>query len=130
MFPQNQFVSGSTVSVDVKLAGASDLGSYGFTLSWDANILDLVGVTNGTFLGSTGRSVTCGAPVKAPGSVTFGCQTSGGAAGPQGAGVLTTIQFTILSLGVTPVSLSAVTVATSTGVPYSISANDGTITTQ
>jgi hypothetical protein len=115
--------------VDIKVAGAYDLGAYNFTLSWDPNILDITSVSNGTFLGSTGNTVVCDAPQKALGSLTFGCHTSGAGAGPNGAGVLGTVQFTILSTGTTQMTLSAA-LASTTGQPLDINTGDGIITVQ
>ena len=128
--PPTQTVSGPTVSVDVKKAGVQDLGSYGFVLSWDETILTFVSVTDGLFLRSTGRNVTCPAPVIGVNSVTFGCNTTGAQPGPNGAGILATVEFGTLSLGTSLASLSGVTLTDVSGTPLSLTTNDGTITVQ
>ena len=128
--PPTQTVSGPTVSVDVKKAGVQDLGSYGFVLSWDETILTVVSVTDGLFLRSTGRTVTCPAPVIGVNSVTFGCDTTGAQPGPNGAGILATVEFGTLSLGTSLASLSGVTLTDTSGTPLSLTTNDGTITVQ
>ena len=134
--PQVQTVSTATVSVDIKISGAGSgpvpgsLAGYSFTLSWDQTILTLVSVNNGPFLGSTGRTVTCPAPTSTPGSVTFGCETSGAQPGPNGSGILATVQFGVLGPGTTPVTLSGVTVTDTSGASFAMTTNDGTITVQ
>ena len=128
--PPTQTVSGPTVSVDVKKAGVQDLGGYGFVLSWDETILTFVSVTDGLFLRSTGRTVTCPAPVIGVNSVTFGCNTTGAQPGPNGAGILATVEFGTLSLGTSLASLSGVTLTDASGTPLSLTTNDGTITVQ
>jgi hypothetical protein len=129
VLPVNQTVSGPTASVDITIAGASDLGVYAFVLSWDASILDVINVTDGGFIGSTGLTVTCDAPQTTPGSLAFGCHTSG-AGGPNGSGLLATVQFAVLSTGTTAVSLSALQIDTTLGQNLAFNTNDGTITVQ
>ncbi len=128
VFPPHQNVSGTTVSVDIKLAGSSDLGGYQFTLTWDPLVLQFAGVTNGTLLGSTGRSVSCNPPITGLlGSISFDCTSTGTQAGPNGAGVLATIQFSTVQSGRTSLVLSDVQVVTSTGAIYSINSTGGDV---
>ena len=130
MDPQNQTVGSGAVSVDIKISGASDLGGYEFTLTWDGAILSFVSVTNGPFLGSTGRTVTCSAPAVTATSVAFGCQTTGPGPGPNGSGALATVQFATVGPGTSALALSGVNVTNTSGGPFTVNTNGGLVTVQ
>ena len=90
------------------------LGSFDFTATWDPAKLAYHGaVSPGTFLGSTGRSVSCFPPTTTANSVSFQCVTLGPLPmGPQGSGVLATVEMRPLvasSGGSTPMTFSSVT---------------------
>lgn len=91
------FISGPVLPVDVRvkdLTYASGLGDFEFTVTFNASVASVVSVTQGPFLGSTGRSVSCTSPIIAPGSVNYSCNTLGSSPdGPVGSGVLATITF-------------------------------------
>jgi hypothetical protein len=69
--------AGTDIVVEVRADNVTDLGAYEFELDFFDSTLDLVSVTNGSFLGSTGRSVFCLNPVLDIGSVRYGCITPG-----------------------------------------------------
>ncbi len=91
------FISGPPISADVRvqdLSYATGLGGFDFTITFDANVANVLAVAPGPFLGSTGRAVSCATPTIAPGSVSYSCGTSGSAPdGPLGSGVLAAITF-------------------------------------
>jgi hypothetical protein len=100
----------SAFTVEVRIAGVTDLGTYEWQLSYDPAIVELTdppasAVTNGGFLGSTGRSVSCQGPLLPPsagleaGEVRFGCNSQGSAGGPNGSGLLSTVKFRPLAGG-------------------------------
>ncbi len=128
--PQNQTVGSGTASVDIEINGVNDLGGYDFTLTWDSALLTFVAVTNGSFLGSTGRTVTCLAPTVTATSVAFSCQTTGAGPGPNGSGVLAAVQFATVGLGTSALALSGVSVTNTSGGSFTVNTNDGTITVQ
>lgn len=119
--PASQTVqlSGPTFSVDIVLENVSNLGAFEFTLSFDPDVVRLVGVSAGLFLGSTGRELYCLQPLHySPSSgdpaldaVRFGCVSSdhgAGTPGANGSGVVANVQFaarapgqSILGLGLT-----------------------------
>ncbi len=68
--------------MDLKVSSVTDLGAYSFELTYDPAVVTFVSVTNGSFLGSTGRSITCAGPAVTATSVIFGCNSSGGAGRP------------------------------------------------
>jgi len=101
---------GETVAVGIDIDDVTNLGAYEWVLAYDPDVLDLAGGTNpvnGTFLGSTGRSVTCLPPILDEGSVRFGCVSSGAPdPGPSGSGVLSTVTFTAKAAGGSSLCLS------------------------
>lgn len=119
--PASQTVQmgGPTFNVDIVLENVSNLGAFEFTLSFDPDIVRLVSVSPGPFLGSTGREIYCPQPLHySPSSgdpaldaVRFGCVSSdqgAGTPGAYGSGVVANVQFaarapgqSILGLGLT-----------------------------
>jgi hypothetical protein len=77
------------------------LGAFEFTVSWDPAKLAYVSAGQGPFLSSTGRGVSCFAPVVGPDSVEYRCVTLGPSPlGPQGSGKIATLTFEPLVPGV------------------------------
>jgi len=68
------------------------LGSFEFLIYYWGNIVN-VSVTEGPFLGSTGRSVLCPTPIAGENSLPFGCASTGSEPGPSGSGVLAHIEM-------------------------------------
>jgi hypothetical protein len=96
-FPASVAAGDPTFNVQISIAGVMNLGTYEWQLAFDPNVVAFDGATDGGFLGSTGRVVTCAVPPAAdlqPGNVRFGCLTGGSApAGPNGGGLLSTVAF-------------------------------------
>ena len=113
--PQIQTVSGPSVSVEVQVAGMHDLGTYSFELSWDDSVLSFDNISNGPFLGSTGRTVTCDPPIVSSNSLSFTCLTAGAEAGPDGSGVIANLEFDVVGSGITPLILSGAKVISTQG---------------
>ncbi|MEX0786025.1 MAG: cohesin domain-containing protein, partial [Dehalococcoidia bacterium] len=126
--PASQTTGGPTASVDIEVQNATDLAAYTFTLTYDNTILSFVGVSNGGFLGSTGRTVDCPAPSQTATSFTFSCTTTGGQAGPNGSGVLATVTFGTVANGVSPLTLTSVTLTDTASSPASPTTGGGSIT--
>ena len=102
---QNIPLDAANFTVDVKVENVTNLGAYEFTIRFNKDTLEYLGVAKGNFLRSTGRtSETCisaGSPdyVNSNGALHFGCNTNGliengqGTPGPSGSGVLATLGF-------------------------------------
>ena len=106
----------------------TDLGAYGFELTYDPGVVTFVSVTNGTFLGSTGRTITCAGPVVTAASVAFGCDSTGSQPGPVGTGTLATVVFGAVAEGTSDLTLSNVLVDDVGGVAIPVTVDDGQIT--
>lgn len=103
----------TTFSVDVEVAGVTNLGAYEVGFTYDESVLSFVQVVNGSFLGSSGRTVSCPAFFTGVGFVRFGCVTLGATPpGPAGSGVLATFTFAADAPGSTPLDFSASTLLT------------------
>jgi hypothetical protein len=94
--------AGTSFTVDVAIDDANDLGAFEFELTYDHTCIDTVSpcadaVTPGPFLGSTGRSVGEVGPVCGTGSVTYGAYSWGASPGPNGTGVLASVDFRVVS---------------------------------
>jgi hypothetical protein len=97
MGPSDQTVTlGAPFTVNVVINNAVNLGAYQFTLDFDPTVIQYYGETDGPFLGSTGRTMSCIPPSESGGSVRIQCDTSGPEpAGPNGSGVLATFRFLV-----------------------------------
>ena len=127
--PASQTVTaGSDVAVNVLASGVTDLGAYEFELSFHGNILGFVSVTNGPFLGSTGRTAICLGPILDAGKVRFGCVSLGAAAGPSGSGVLATIRFSTSCDGTSPLDLTLAGMGNTLGADIPAAGQGGSAT--
>jgi hypothetical protein len=105
---------GPEFKVNIVADDVANLAAFQFSLSYDPSIIQYVGVTEGPFLGSTGREPQCTEPYVQPGqpeTLSFNCATLGppvslkGTAGPDGSGVLAEITFLPVGGGTTPLDL-------------------------
>ena len=105
---------GPEFKVNIVADDVTNLAAFQFSLSYDPSIIQYVGVTEGPFLGSTGREPQCTEPYVQPGqpeTLSFNCATLGppvslkGTAGPDGSGMLAEITFLPVGGGTTPLDL-------------------------
>ncbi|HDP97782.1 MAG TPA: hypothetical protein ENN22_01185, partial [bacterium] len=90
--------SGQVVSIDVIVENVNNLGAFQFDIVFDTNVIQVNSATMGVFLGSTGRTVIPVGPdmnnSTNPGKITYGAATLGSVAGPNGNGILASVEFT------------------------------------
>jgi len=126
--PPSQSVRvGDYFVVDVMARDVSNVAAYDFTVQFDPNILILSGISNGTFLGSTGRGVFCPTPTVSDRQVRFGCVSSGSAPGASGTGLLAEITFQAAAPGTSSLDLPAYALADPFGNTISAAAAGGSV---
>jgi hypothetical protein len=126
--PPSQVVTmGDYFTVDVMARNVTNVAAYEFTLQFDPNVLVLSGVSNGSFLGSTGRPVFCPAPTIDDERIRFGCVSSGSAPGASGTGLLAEITFQASGLGTSRLDFSASALADSFGKTVDAAAAGGSV---
>ena len=115
--PSQVATVGERVTVDVVVSNAADLAAWEVAIAFDANILSFETFVEGPFLASTGRSVSCLAPVvHSSGAVQMGCASSGFTPpGPAGGGTVATITFSAKGTGTTALELTKAELANSNG---------------
>jgi hypothetical protein len=92
--------------INVNVTGVSDLYAWQFKLNWTANILNVVNVTEGPFLKSSGNSTFFYYDLNATvGQISVECTRTGNVPGVSGSGVLATIKFDVESSGQSPLNL-------------------------
>jgi hypothetical protein len=132
LWPSAKLAQTSTAfTLDVRAEGVTNLGRFQFTLSFNPSVLRVDGVAVGSFLGSTGRSISLQGPTinNGSGTVTFGATSSGGAAGPNGTGTLATITFWAKAAGDSNLTFSNVQLAAVPGQAMSpVAMGNGSVT--
>src|SRR5205085_2594390 len=68
---------GVEMTVDVDVAGVTNLGAVNFVAAYDPSLLDFVGFAPGAFLGSTSRSLFCLPAAVESGNIDQTCVTLG-----------------------------------------------------
>jgi len=120
---------GQYFTVDVMAQNVNNLGAYEFTLRFNPNVINYVSVSNGWFLGSTGRSVFCPTPIADGWILRFGCVTTGvGIPGASGSGQLAQVVFRAAAPGTIRLDLSAVALADPLGATINAAIASGSVT--
>jgi hypothetical protein len=128
ILPAEQSTVGPEVSVDVKIEDAVNLGAYSIDIRWDEAVLSSISITNGSFLGSTGRTVICQPPDVDPDRIRFECSTSGPESGPSGTGVLATIVFATVNPGKSEIEVHDAEITRASGEMQKAETEHGSVT--
>ena len=122
--------SGAEVVVDIYIDNVASLAAYEFELAFDPALLGYVSVTNGAFLGNTGRNVTCLPPILEVGSVRFGCVTFAPPPpdGPTGSGLLATVRLSSSCSGGSPLALTLASLGDALGTSIPTGSQNGSVT--
>jgi hypothetical protein len=120
-------VAGSNFTVDIEIGNAANVGAYEFQLAYDDALVDFVSVTNAGFLGSTGRTIFCPPALLAPGSVRFGCASSGPQAGASGGGALAVVTLRAVAPGTSALNMPLAQLSDPEGDSLPVSASGGSV---
>ncbi len=117
-----QIAAGQVFSQTIRLQDVSDLGAFQADVTYDPAVVQAEGVTQGAFLGSTGRSVLAPPPAidNVTGRVRWGAGSFGAPAGPTGSGDVAIIRFRALGTGKTTLSFEHVLLANSQSQPLAL----------
>jgi general secretion pathway protein D len=97
-------------TVDVVVSDVVDLFAFQFDVEFDPAIVAATGITEGPFLAGGGPALFIPAAIdNIGGSIDGTVSTLLGVVGVSGTGVLASVQFISLAVGVSPISLSGVT---------------------
>jgi hypothetical protein len=119
---------GEFFTVDVQVGNVNNLGAYEFALEFNPDVVSYVTVTNGPFLGSSGRLVFCPDAITDVGKLRFGCVTSdGGTPGASGSGQLAQVVFQAVAPGTSPLDLTMVALTNPWGEGISAATVGGSV---
>ena len=120
--PASQTVAlgAGTVQFDVHVDNVTGMAAFGFLLRYDAGVLKNPVVAQGPFLATSGKSPICPAPEidipqKGPGTLQYGCGTSGQGQGADGSGVVATVTFTLAGGSSTVINVESASVTDDLG---------------
>jgi general secretion pathway protein D len=112
----------SRFPVEVKTAGALNLYSAPFTLTYDPRLVEMSGVTEGGFMKQDGKQTAFRTSVdRNSGKISVSLNRVGNVGGISGAGTLATILFQAKSKGIATFGIQDAKFATPEGNPVSIS---------
>lgn len=107
--PSQPIQIGDPITVTLRSAALDEaLSAFEVTLTYDADILALNGVSAGDLLASSGRAVICPPSAHTAAGVRFACASSGAADGPTAAGDLAIFHFAAVEPGTSPLAIAAV----------------------
>jgi hypothetical protein len=117
---QNVALAAGSATVQVRIENATDVAAFEFILAYDPAVLSQPSVAVEPLINSTGRDAQCLGPIvdsaaNGPGTVEYGCATTGSGAGVSGAGVLATVTFRLHGGGRSPVLLERVAASNELG---------------
>ncbi|MYN17445.1 PEP-CTERM sorting domain-containing protein [Rugamonas sp. FT107W] len=101
-------VVGSTIDLDIRIAGVTDLYGYNFSLLFNPAYLQVAGSSEGAFLGADGGATDFGVAdaTGTPGLVSYVYGTRFGAAGMSGGGSLAHLKFNVVGAGTSTLSFT------------------------
>lgn len=101
-------VVGSTIDLDIRIAGVTDLFGYNFSLLFNPAYLQASGAGEGAFLGSDGGATAFGeGDASTPGLVSYVFGTKfGDGAGVSGDGSLAHLSFKVIGAGTSTLSFT------------------------
>jgi hypothetical protein len=120
--------AGQNFRINVTISSVSDLYGWQFALNWSTSLLDLVNVTEGPFLKSSGNNTYFNYNLNATaGSLIADCTLLGNVPGVSGSGVLATITFYVKNSGQCPLDFigSDVELYDSNEQPISLQTTNG-----
>jgi len=123
-------VKGTPLGLDVLITGVVDLYAFQFTLSFNPTVLQAGGVGEGPFLATGGTTFfNAGTIDNTAGTITFTAASLLGALpGVNGGGVLTHFDFSVPSVGTSPITFSNVLLLNSQLVEIAAVVNNGVVT--
>lgn len=130
--PQNAVVqAGQSVSLDVRLAGVTDLYAWQFDLGFDPTVLAAVSIVEGPFLTSGGftTSFVPGTPDNTAGTLTAtAASLIGTVSGVNGDDTIARVTFQALKSGTSALTLANVILLDSGSADITATSLDGTVT--
>jgi hypothetical protein len=122
---QSTAAAGGGTDVAVLLSDVTDLYAYNFTVSYDALLLGVAGMTPGTFLGAAADQEVAEYD---PGQIFYAYGSlSGPVAGVTGSGTLMRFHFDTFATGVSPLTFSDVLLVNSVGDEIASAFTNGTL---
>ncbi|MBU1752825.1 PEGA domain-containing protein [bacterium] len=109
--------------IDIKVGTVTSLYGFQFDMRFNPNLLEVVSVTEGTFLKSDGGSTDWVSPTIGTDSILAGCTRCGTITGVSGTGTLAVIRLKSKGVGTSSIELSNIILKdNSTPIPQTISA--------
>jgi len=126
--PSVNAIVNQAFQVGISVSGVSDLYGWEFKLGYNTSLLELVRVTEGSFLNSSRDTYFVPKNLSVNGYVLAGCTSLKNVAGASGNGTLATLEFRARTLGSCTLDLYETKLANSAKQLMEHSESDGTVT--
>jgi len=123
--PATVTIGGTIVTINVNVSGVVDLYGWEFRLRWNSTLLDVTGVTEGTFLKQGGDTFFASKTDNTLGYIMVDCTLIGDISGVSGDGILAVVKFNIEGSGETVLDLYDSTLVSSLEQPIIHQSTDG-----
>ena len=123
--PATVTIGGTIVTINVNVSGVVDLYGWEFRLRWNSTLLDVTGVTEGTFLKQGGDTFFASKTDNTLGYIMVDCTLIGDISGVSGDGILAVVKFNIEGSGETVLDLYDSTLVNSIEQPIIHQSTDG-----
>jgi hypothetical protein len=121
---------GGAFSLDINAVDVVDLYAFQFDIGFSSGLLSAASITEGDFLSLSGATLFIPGTIdNAAGEVNFTANTLlGNIPGVSGSGTLATINFNAISAGISPITLSNLTLLNSSLTPVGADLVGGSVT--
>lgn len=123
--PTTVTIGGTIVTININVSGVVDLYGWEFRLRWNSTLLDVTGITEGTFLKQGGDTFFASKTDNAVGYIMVDCTLIGDISGVSGNGILAVVKFDIEDSGETVLDLYDSTLVSSLEQPIIHQSTDG-----
>ena len=122
--------TGDVFTVPVSITGASDVFAFQFDVAFDATVLQLQSISEGSFLGTAGSTIFVPGTIdNTAGTATATADTlTGTGPGASGSGTLADFTFQAIATGTSALTLSGVILLDSSFNDIPFTTSDGTVT--
>ena len=118
---------GDTISLDITASGEGDVNNAGLRVNWNAQVLRLLDVREGSMLSGDGARTSFTSNQAGGGTAAIGVGRVGSVGGVDPVGVIATLEFEVIGAGESPVQIVSAALRDEGGRPMAVEFDQATI---